>query len=233
MDKKEPLEIPLPLRVASQTATQWVYSTLRFAIMSGQICPGRLITIRELASELNVSAMPVREAIRQLAAEHALEILENRRVRVPHMTPMKFTELFEARIALESHTGSRALPYIDTTILDDIQAIDQRIQHARIDLEYDQLITLNQEFHRAIYLANPHQVTLSLIESIWLQLGPFMRQANRNQENKHLINRHNEIIAAIKRKDAFALQVAIAADIREGFSLASQPEQLQKVINNE
>lgn len=92
--------------------------------MDGHILPGRALTIRELASLLNVSPMPIREALRQLAAENALDIRENRRIMVPHMTPAKFTELYEARIAIESHAAARALPYIDTERLQALKQLD-------------------------------------------------------------------------------------------------------------
>jgi len=68
MDKKSPIKITLTERDDSVTITQWVYQTLRYAVMNGQILPGRALTIRELAGILDVSPMPVREALRQLAA---------------------------------------------------------------------------------------------------------------------------------------------------------------------
>ncbi len=233
MVNKPPINIALPPRHVSQTVTQWVYAVLRSAVMAGQIPPGRLLTIRELASVLQVSAMPVREALRQLAAENALEIQESRRVRVPPMTAMKFTELFEARIALESHTAARALPYISQATVSEIRALDLLIRQAKAAQQHENLRKFNRQFHQTIYLANPHQVTMPLIESIWLQLGPFMRIAHQSQHDQHFVDRHNEIIIAIENRDAFALQVAIAADIREGFAFATNPERLQKIIHNE
>ncbi|GGK58686.1 GntR family transcriptional regulator [Amphritea balenae] len=232
MDKKSPIEITLTERDDAVTITQWVYQTLRNAVMYGQILPGRALTIRELAGILDVSPMPVREALRQLAAENALEIQGNRRVMVPKMTAMKFNELCEARIAIESHASARALPYIDTVQLNHLRELDSLIDQAQEQGDHEQISILNQNFHRALYSANPHQVTLPLIESLWLQLGPFMRLATSKLEEHYLIDRHNEAMAAIEKKDAFALQLAITADIREGIAFAGTPELLQSFIEH-
>ncbi|MFT6260788.1 MAG: DNA-binding GntR family transcriptional regulator, partial [Bermanella sp.] len=97
MDKKSPITLTLLERSNGVTIAQWVYMTLRSAVMNGEILPGRALTIRGLAEIMGVSPMPVREAIRQLAAQNALEITASRRVSVPQMTALKFNELCEAR----------------------------------------------------------------------------------------------------------------------------------------
>src|SRR5690606_26080621 len=63
-----------------------VYRELRNAIMSGAIMPGTTVTIRALAKALGTSQMPAREALRRLVAEHALEMLPNRTVKLPVVT---------------------------------------------------------------------------------------------------------------------------------------------------
>lgn len=64
MDKHSPISITLAQRDEAVTITRWVYDTLHNAVLLGQIPPGRALTIRELASLLIVSPMPVREALR-------------------------------------------------------------------------------------------------------------------------------------------------------------------------
>lgn len=230
MDKKSPIKFTLTERDESVTISKWVYMTLRHAVMNGQILPGRALTIRELASMLGVSPMPIREALRQLATENALEIKDNRRVMVPNMTAMKFTELCEARMALESHAASRALAYIDGPKLEQLRELDQRIDAAQDEGNLAQISLLNQDFHRSLYTANPHQISMPLIESLWLQLGPFLSLASRHLKEHYVIDRHDEAMKAIENKDSLALQLAINADIREGISFVSTPERLHHFI---
>ncbi|WP_221794137.1 GntR family transcriptional regulator [Oceanobacter mangrovi] len=231
MDKHSPIHITLEQRDEAVTITQWVYSSLRRAVMLGQLPPGRALTIRELASLLGVSPMPIREALRQLSAEGALEIQGNRRVMVPRMTAMKFNELVEARIALESHAAAQALPYMDSDRLAQIRTLDDQIDVAEAAGDAETVMQVNQDFHRLIYTANPHQVTMPLIESLWLQLAPFMRVAASNLVEYYQIDRHHEAMEAIARQDAIALRLAIAADIRDGCAFAASPETLQALIS--
>ncbi|REG86667.1 GntR family transcriptional regulator [Marinomonas pollencensis] len=230
MNNPSPLNITLTDRKDGVTITEWVYVNLRNAVMSGQILPGRSLTIRELASALNVSPMPIREALKKLGTERALEVRENRRILVPKMTAMKFNELCDTRIALESHAAARALPYIDSQRLEELERLDLEIDKAHDINDVEAGIQRNQAFHRQLYCANPHQVSLPLIESLWLQLGPFLRLANSQLEEHYLIDRHQEALQAIRNKDTLALQLAIAADIREGIAFAGTPELLHQFI---
>jgi len=230
MDKKSPIAITLTPRHDSVTVTQWVYQTLRRAVMNGQILPGRALTIRELAKVLDVSPMPIREAIRQLSAENALEIQGNRRVMVPKMTAMKFNELCEARIALEPYAAARAMPYLNDAKIAELKALNTLGDQAMAQGNFEEISSLNQGFHRLLYSANPHQVTQPLIESLWLQLGPFMRLATSSLEEYYVVDRHDEAMQAIEKHDAIALQLAIKADIREGIAFVSTPEALHNFI---
>lgn len=199
--------------------------------MLGQLPPGRAITIREMAALLDVSPMPIREALRQLAAEGALEILENRRVMVPRMTAMKFSELVDARVTLESHAAVQALPYITHDTLTQMRTLDRHIDAAEAEGNAENVMKLNQNFHRQLYTANPYQVTMPLIESLWLQLAPFMRVAAAHLEEYYQVDRHLEAMSAIADKNPVALQLSIAADIRDGCAFASSPEILQELLN--
>jgi len=230
MDKRSPIHIRLTERDESTTVTQWVYRMLRRAVMDGQILPGRALTIRELAGLLDVSPMPVREALRQLAAENALEIQGNRRVMVPRMTAMKFNELCEARIVMESHAAVRALPYIDEARLEELKRLDRTIDEVCDAGDLEAISGLNQQFHRLLYTANPHQICMPLIESLWLQLGPFLRLANSMLDEHYLVDHHKEMTTAIERKDPLALQMALSADIRDGVAFAGTPELLHRFI---
>ncbi len=68
-----------------ETRREQVYREVRRALMGGSFEPGQKITVTSLAIALGVSAMPVREALRRLAAERALEMQPNRSVRVPRL----------------------------------------------------------------------------------------------------------------------------------------------------
>ena len=230
MDKHSPIRITVEQRDDAVTITQWVYDTLRNAVLHGQIPPGRALTIRELAKLMDVSTMPVREALKRLVAEGALAFLENRRIMVPHMTAMRFSELIEARIALETHAAVRALPYLNEADLEHMNRIDQAINQAESEANPEAVTRLNQAFHHHLYTANPHQVSMPLIERLWLQLAPFMCLAANHLHDYYQVDRHQEALTAIRQQNPVALQLAIAADIRDGSAFATTMPELQTLL---
>lgn len=203
-------------REVSESAKQWVYRVLRRGIMTGQFEPGDPVTINGLADVLGVSAMPVREALHRLVSEGALELLDNRRVRVPDLNAEGFQEVLEARVALETRAAERALPFIDDLRLSRMRAFDSQADDALASGDFGRLVAANFDFHRCLYEARPGTVMLPLIESLWLRLGPFMRRAGETLSETYQVDRHAEALAAIVKQDAEALKAAIAADIWDG-----------------
>jgi DNA-binding GntR family transcriptional regulator len=210
------VKIPHIQTSASLTEQEATYQRLRTAIMTGAIAPETMLTFRGLSDALECSPTPVREAIRRLSTENAIEVLGNRRMRVPAMTPAKFEEIVNLRITLESHAGIRAMPYISEVLIDQVEQIDRELDAIMAGADSSRLTIRNHDFHRLIYTANPHQVVMPAIESIWLQLGPFQHQVTSQSLEYYVVDRHKEIIAALHARDGVALAVAIESDIRDG-----------------
>ncbi|HUH48670.1 MAG TPA: GntR family transcriptional regulator [Mycoplana sp.] len=203
-------------RQPCESVKHWVHRTLRHALMTGSFQPGEPVTINGLAEMLEVSAMPVREALQYLVADGALELLDNRRVRVPEMGPEKFDEILAARIALETVAAERALPQLDFIRVARLQHLDSLVDDAYDVGDIERGIAANFDFHRCIYEVHSNGVLLPMIESLWLRLGPFMRHAAENHWQSYQVDRHAEALDAIRKKDAEALKTAITADIQDG-----------------
>lgn len=232
MGSSPPLNLPALEREPKETANQWVYRCLRHAVMVGLVPPGMALTIRDVAAVLGVSAMPVREALRRLSTEQALEVRDNRRIMVPQMTVSKFRELCELRIALECHAAERALPYVTPQRVEELAAIDRRVDVACAAGDREAVTTYNQEFHRFLYATNPNQVVMPLVESVWLQLGPFTRLALSRLKEFYQVDRHSEALAALRRQDPLSLRVAIEADIRDGITHVGTNELLKAYVES-
>ncbi len=220
MKSSEPTHLELlMLEKSSQLKThQWVYQLLRQNLLCGRIKPGNPLTIRGLAEILQVSPMPVREALHRLACEGAILVKNNRRVIVPLMTAEKFNQLCELRILLETHAAGGALPYITSADISHLEQLDNQIDEAVRANDVDHISLNNQSFHRHLYCSNPFQVSLPLIESLWLQLGPFSRIAIAKLEKTYRVDRHKEALAALKKSSLIDLKQAIEADIRDGIA---------------
>ncbi len=196
-----------------------VYRQLRHALVTGRIVPGRTVTLRGLAQSLGVSPMPVREAIRRVSAEGGLVVGANRRVWVPAMDDERYDELIRARSLLEPEAAVRALPHIDAERLERLRDIDDSIDVALEQGDVEAYMAGNHRFHFEIYSAAPSRVLVPLIESLWLQFGPFMRSVYGRLGTAALVDHHVNALEAIVARDAEALAAAILADIMDGMEL--------------
>ena len=227
-----PLVLPELEKSDRMTIQEYAYVRLRNALMVGSIAPGVPVTIRGLAGAMEISPTPVREALRRLSSQNALTVLENRRIVVPRMTAERFNELVSLRCVIETYAAERALPFISETIIDRLVAIDAVMDEAVETQDRETLIIRNQQFHAGIYRSNPDQLSMPMIESIWLQLGPFMRIALRHIGTFYGIDRHKEIISALRNRDLDALLHAIQADIRDGVGWFDN-DALEKILGPE
>lgn len=213
---------PAKMSLNATTAHENVYRRLRERILFGGFLPGSAVTLRGLAEELGVSPMPVREAVRRLTAERALEMLDNRRVLVAPMTREKFEQILFARSALEQELAARALPSMTPADIAEIERIDQSIDKAMDQGDVTGYMRSNYLFHFSIYRLANADMLLALVDSIWLQFGPFMRMAYGRMGTSLLEDQHEVAIAAMRRNDSAALRAAIVADIGQGMGFIGE-----------
>ncbi|KQV54857.1 MULTISPECIES: GntR family transcriptional regulator [unclassified Caulobacter] len=195
-----------------------VYDSIRQALITGRIAPGKGVSLRTLAAELGVSPMPVRDAVRRLVAERALAINPaNKRLSVPSLTADRLEQLSLARLWVEPELAARAATRVDAGLIRQLQAIDAEVDEALRLGDVDRYMTANHAFHFALYERAGADVLLSMAGGLWLQIGPFMRVVfGRVGADGLVADRHAEAIEALKVKDADGARRAIAADLSEG-----------------
>src|SRR5258708_11137368 len=86
-----------------------VTTALRDAILSGELRPGERLLQEQLADQLRVSRIPLRDALRRLEAEGLVRIGPRRGAEVASLTPPDVLEIYEVRIALEPDLMRRAV----------------------------------------------------------------------------------------------------------------------------
>ena len=77
----------------------------------------------------------------------------------------------------------------------------------------------NYDFHFTLYRAQPQKTLTQLIETLWLQFGPYMRVVYGRVSGAKLNDSHQQAIRAVEAGDAEALRTAIATDIADGMGL--------------
>jgi DNA-binding GntR family transcriptional regulator len=207
-----------PLSVRA-TVQETVYRRLSYAIMTGQFDPGQTLTIAYLADLFGTSNMPIREAMRRLTAENALETTPSGATKIPVATVEKLDDLCAARILIEGAATEMALPNIDPPL---IRALEHNLADhvaAGVEGKIHTMLQKNQEFHFIIYRASRSPTLIQLIEALWLQFGPFLRMLSNYLEynggnSPGYTSHHRDIIRAIKNRDKKSMKNHVVFDIR-------------------
>jgi DNA-binding GntR family transcriptional regulator len=211
--------------VGRETLHDRVYSALRGSLIHGEFDAGEALRIQDLAESLQTSAMPVREALARLVSEQALEALPNRTVRVPLITQERLDDLAHARCLIEGELTALALPHLTPADFDRLKALTEACEAAFRSVDPDKVHTtsdLNHAFHFHIYQAARSAVLIPIVESLWLQSGPYVRAAARiHDENRDIpaVHHHWTLVAALKRGDTAGAGAALTADITRSFDL--------------
>jgi len=201
---------------------QQVYEALCDSILAGQFVPGVSVTLRGIASQLGVSPMPVREAIRRLVAEHALQVLSNRRVCVTEMTQTRLQELYHARLSLEPELALRAWQNIRKSDIKSLKHIDDELNLSLRSGDIDAYVRCNRQFHFGIYERADSPVLCPLVRSLWLQFAPFTRIVFGRIGTEIIQDFHADALRALQADNKQAFRNAIESDIREGMDLLEE-----------
>jgi DNA-binding GntR family transcriptional regulator len=197
-----------------------VHAELRERLISGELAPGDKLSLRSVAEELGTSMMPVREAVTRLVAEDALEVLPNRAVRVPVMTLAKFRELTAVRIAIEGFAAERAALERSEADLVTLKACEAafRREAGRAKPDGARAVRANAALHFAAYRAAGLLTLVSIIEGLWLKIGPVLnldiKVSTERLTTGGAVLHHARLVAGIAERDPAAAAAGLVADIR-------------------
>lgn len=193
--------------VRKESLMQRAYTELREALLCGRFEPGELITVRELAEEMQLGVMPVRECIRQLTAEGAIEFMPNRSVRVPYLTINEFEEVYDIRMLVESYAASKAANIVTRQQLQKISRYLGLIANLQDGQDAHECLLANMRFHFEIYKASGYPHLVGIIERLWLRVSSLLiitYSAPQEQRAKFFskLDDHESLVKALADHDA-------------------------------
>lgn len=218
IDEQLSVDIPALAPVAPRkTLGDQAYESVREALASGELLPGQRLTVRALASLLNIGFTPAREALNRLTTEAYIERGSNRGLRVPFLSEKSYRELVTIRLELEPLAAVSALPHIDSHDIEQLENVQAALLDARESRDYRLVLARNREFHFFIYGRCNMPTLLAILESLWLRTGPMLRLLHpaSTSDWKGGIN-HAAIIDALRSGDQKILVQAIRQDLIDG-----------------
>lgn len=199
----------------ASTLQDETYDTLRHWLMLGRWLPGERLKIKHLADEMGVSQMPVRAALQRLAAEKALVNIPNCGVAVPQLTVSQFDDILLNRILLEGQAAWLGASRLDDSGRTELATLCHAMDAAITADDVKAYLDANEQFHLLLYQASGSPVLMSLIETVWLYVGPISNQLHQDLAVwKTMNDAHGALLQALQAEDAEGVRAAIEQDLR-------------------
>ena len=178
-----------------RTLAEKAFETLHSAIITGQLRPGARLPIEELAELLEMSPMPIREAVRRLDAAGLVENIPHRGARVTELSTTDLAEVYEARLALEvpaiRHAAEHFTPAHETQARHCLETL-----HRMSDDNSAATSTAHEEFHFALYAAADSAWLLRLIRPVWETSERYCLEVPECRQLAARTGEHEEILEA-------------------------------------
>jgi len=204
----------VPGAVATPTAP--VATRLREAILAGELSPGEQIRQADWAERLGVSRVPIREALKALAAEGLLNHDHNRGYFVTRFGPHQMVQIYRMRRLLETEL-LHTIDWPDAEQLSTLQRLGQAAAERMRQGDFEQWNALEHRFHQELYSLSPLEVIQAEVERLWLLSNVYRMVAFEYQhpERKSFaVGYYQRMLDALAAGDRAAL-VHYLSELRE------------------
>ncbi len=195
-----------------QTTAEQVAIELRSRIIAGDIAEGEQLLQEQLASDLGVSRIPLREAMRQLEAEGLITLTSHRGGVVSVLTMDQIRELFEIRSCLETWLLAMAIPVMDKSTFEALDAIIDEMHPGEVAHWGE----MNWSFHEALYAPAGRDQTLQMLRRVHHNLDRYLRVQISSTSGWEKANaEHRGIVEFCRSKDVRRATAMLDAHIMD------------------
>ncbi|MFZ4288089.1 GntR family transcriptional regulator [Variovorax sp. HJSM1_2] len=185
---------------------------LRDGILSGLFAPHSPLRIDALATQFQVSHMPIREALRRLESEGLLDSVPNRGSRVVAVTPAFVADIFDLRSLVEAFMTRRAAERITAQQLAELQVVQTRYEAAAQSQDVAAALAANRAFHSAINNIAGNRDGSLILDRHWRLISALWRVYGYQTDRfEAVISDHRQLLAALAEHDGEAAAALSAA----------------------
>lgn len=159
---------------AGSTAEEEAYRHIQQALRFGRYRAGERLIPEDIATEIGMSRMPVREALRRLATEGLVLLRPNRSCIVAGLTLDDVFEIFEMRAVLEGLAVRLAMPHVNADVIAELEVLLDRMERAGKSGGSDWVVR-HQEFHSYICDLSGRPKLIRQIAALHVIIEPYMR----------------------------------------------------------
>lgn len=199
------------------TVVDHIVDELRRAIYGRRFKPGDRLIERQLAADLGVSHIPVREAFARLTEEGLLERLPRRGCRVATITTKELDEFASVRELLEQFVAVRVQRQLTPEQEAELRAITDQMVAAAVAGDTAEVLSLDERFHGRLWSLADHKLLAELASQLRSRLTGFLYAATMSLEGAELeahASTHVELLDAIASRRVGQAKTATAKHIR-------------------
>jgi DNA-binding GntR family transcriptional regulator len=189
-----------PITAERKKLSDYVFDSLCDGIVEGTLPPGERLTEARLAEALNVSRMPVREALTKLEERHLVERDAGGTCYVARWDEQVLWEVASLRGALEGLVVKLAMANLTVEDLAYLEDVVSQMETAIKRGDYDRLIFLDIEFHSHIWSRTGHKLLQEMLDVIRPLVRYFMYVTRPGDEATYP-ETHREVIEVFRAGD--------------------------------
>lgn len=198
----------------STVVSQRVADILAERILSGELKPDARIKQDELAAELNISRIPVRDALRILETRGLVSLRPNIGARVTSSTVRDMEISYRIRETLEPMLLAESLPNLTD---DDIEEMRSALAELNEVTDVERFLPLDRQFHWIAFRGHNAPQLVQIVERLWDTTHSYRRayaKLSLKNGGKVMRTEHEMIFSAIERREIETAQAVLVMHIR-------------------
>ena len=184
----------------AESKSQRAYAFIRERIDDGRYVPGYRLVLGQIAGEVDMSVVPVREAIRRLEAEGLVTFERNVGAQVALLKETEYQHTMETLALVEGFATALSAPHLTRAQLDAAREVNGRMRRCLDDFDPHRFTALNLDFHAVLFEPCPNPHVLDLVHRGWRRMSvlrdsSFSFVPGRARES---VAEHDQILALVE-----------------------------------
>lgn len=200
------------------TSAEAALASLRNRILSGDLRPGTKLNQAQLAREMGMSRIPVRDAIRALAAEGLVTHDPHRTALVTPLSGDDLAELYELRIAVEPHASALALDHLGG---DSLAPMASDLETMMATEDSATWLEAHDRFHASLYRRSGRPRMVELLDRARAQTRRYT-WIRWDRGAEEIAAEHRLILSAAQRQDKRSLRALVEAHLVASYATVSR-----------
>ena len=186
-----------------RTLQEIVFDTIKNKIIKGEFKPGQRLVASDLAKEMDVSRMPIRESLAKLESIGLVELIPHKGAIVNELSAKDYVEIFHIRSALEGLAARLACPNLTEEDIEIMRAANDKVRKMmdKDDVEFQRV---NRVFHSTIWKRTKSSRLQELLSNLYSEAAQYRHMVViRPGRMKKVFEEHEAFLDALIKRDAY------------------------------